>query len=214
MPTGNLHKRIAARIDKSFAAVPVVTPLVAKPKSRDALNNQNTKEFTGGTLFVATAGAAANLSEVPARYVAFDEVDRAEANVGGEGDPVKLAEARQTTFESNRKAYFYSSPTIDGESKIQTLYNTGTQREPLAECVHCDHPQPLIFENLKLSEDGKTAMYPCSSCGAFMFESDKTRMFRNGLWSDGVEGDGETESFTIHAMFLPYGLVHLVWTHG
>ena len=83
MPTGKLHKRIAGRIDKSIAAVKVVTPLVAAPRSRDAMNNQDTKEYIGGTLFIATAGAAANLSEVPARRVAFDEVDRAEANVGG-----------------------------------------------------------------------------------------------------------------------------------
>jgi hypothetical protein len=30
-------------------------------------------------------------------------------------------------------------------------------------------------------------------------------MFARGLWSEGVPGDGETESFEISAMFLPYG---------
>ncbi len=205
MPTGKLHKRIAARIDKSIAAVSAITSLVAKPRSRDALNNQDTKEYVGGALIIATAGAAANLSEVPARRVAFDEVDRAEANVGGEGDPIKLAEARQTTFESNRKSYYYSSPTIDGESKIQSLYLTGTQRVALAECVHCGFPQPLAFEKLERSEDGRVAMYPCSECGAYMYESDKTKMFSKGLWSDGMQGNVETESYAISGMFLPYG---------
>ena len=205
MPTGKLHKRIAARIDKTIAAVPVLTERVAKPNSRDAQNNQDTKEYIGGALFIATAGAAANLSEVPARRVAFDEIDRAEMNVDGEGDPVKLAEARQTTFAHNKKSYYYSSPTIQGESRIDDLFKLGTQRRALAECIHCGHAQELIFENLILSEDGQQALYPCSECGGIHKESDKTAMFKNGLWSDGVPGDGETESFTASAMYLPYG---------
>lgn len=205
MPTGKLQKRIAARIDKTIAAVPVLQERVAKPKSRDALNNQDTKEYIGGTLFIATAGSAANLSEVPARRVAFDEIDRADVNVDEEGDPVKLAESRQTTFAHNKKSYYYSSPTIEDESRIQALFLSGTQKRALAECIHCGHVQELIFENLKLSDDGKRAFYPCIECGGLHEESDKTTMFKNGLWSEGVEGDGETESFTANAMYLPYG---------
>src|SRR5687768_15688768 len=72
VPTGKLHKRSAGRIDKTFASVETVKALVAPPHSRDAMNNMDTKEFIGGTLFIATAGAAANLSEVPARRVYVD----------------------------------------------------------------------------------------------------------------------------------------------
>lgn len=203
MPTGKLQKRIAARVDKNIAVVDVVRNLVAKPNSRNATNNQDTKEYIGGTLFIATAGSAANLSEVPARRVAIDEVDRGEENVDGEGDPVKLAEARQTTFEHNRKSYYYSSPTIQDESRIDALFKQGTQRHALAECVHCGHAQELIFENLIVDENDE-ALYPCSECGGLHKESDKTRMFENGLWSDGVKNI-TTESFTASAMFLPYG---------
>ena len=204
MPTGKLHKRIAARIDKVIAAVPQITSLVAKPNSRDAQNNLDTKEYKGGALFIATAGAAANLSEVPARRVAFDEVDRAVSNVDGEGDPIKLGEARQTTFSSNRKGYYYSSPTIEELSRIDELFKQGTQRRALAECAHCGHAQELLFENLIKTDDG-LVMYPCESCGAMHQEHDKTAMFKRGLWSGGVEGDGETESYTASAMYLPYG---------
>ncbi|WP_299078941.1 phage terminase large subunit family protein [uncultured Paraglaciecola sp.] len=203
MPTGKLHKRIAGRIDKTIKAVDVLRERVAKPNSRDAMNNQDTKEYIGGTLFIATAGSAANLSEVPARRVAIDEVDRGEENVDGEGDPVKLAEARQTTFEHNRKSYYYSSPTIEEESRIDELFKQGTQRHALAECVHCGHTQELIFEKLFLSENDE-ALYPCKECGGLHKESDKTKMFANGLWSDGVENK-TTESFTASAMYLPYG---------
>ena len=95
---------------------------MAGKRSRDAANNLTTKEFPGGTLHILTAGAAANLSEVSARYIVYDEIDRSEGNVGNEGAPGALAEARQTTFEQNRKIYYPSSPTIEGESPIATLY--------------------------------------------------------------------------------------------
>lgn len=204
MPTGTLQKRIAGRIDKTIAAVPVLRDLVAKPNSRDAKNNLDIKEYIGGSLFIATAGSAANLSELPARRVAIDEVDRCEENVDGEGDPIKLAESRQTTFKHNKKSYYYSSPTIDGESRIAELFESGTQRRALAECIHCGYAQELIFENLIMSDDG-LAMYPCSECGGMHQESDKTKMFAKGLWSDAIGGDGETESFCANSMFLPYG---------
>lgn len=205
LPSGKLQKRASTRIAKTIAAVPELKERVAPPRARDSVNTLDTKEYIGGALFIVTAGAAANLSEVPARRVLFDEVDRAEANVNGEGDPVALAEARQTTFQRNRKAYYPCSPTITGESIIETLYNAGTRQEALADCVHCGHAQPLAFERLVLTEDGRDAIYPCIECGAFMRESDKNRMFARGAWSEGVPGDGETVSFNISGMFLPYG---------
>ena len=207
VPTGKLHKRAAGRIDKVIAAVSPLRERFARPGSRDAANNNDIKEFTGGTLYLATAGAAANLSELSVRRVLFDEIDRAKENVGGEGDPAELAEARQTTFERNRKTYYPSSPTIEGESIIEDLYKRGTQREALADCIHCGHPQPLDFFRLIASDDGKRAMYPCVECGGMHEEGDKTRMFARGAYSEGVPGDGETESFTISAMFLPYGWI-------
>jgi phage terminase large subunit GpA-like protein len=207
VPTGKLHKRAAARIDKTIAAVPELRERVARRMSRDSNNNNDIKEYIGGALYIATAGAAANLSELSVRRVLYDEIDRSKDNVGGEGDPAELAEARQTTHERNRKSYYPSSPTIEGESPVDALYLRGTQREALAECIHCGHAQTLEFDNLVRSEDGKRAMYPCCECGGLHDEGDKTRMFAKGLWSEGNAGDGETESFTASAMFLPYGWV-------
>lgn len=205
VPTGKLHKRAAARIDKTVAAVHVLRDRFSKPSSRVSTNNNDIKSYPGGSLYIVSAGAAANLSELSACYVVYDEVDRSKDNIGGEGDPKELAETRQTSHERDRKSYYPSSPTIEGESAINTLFLSGTQREALAECIHCGHAQPLDFYNLILSEDGKRAMYPCIECGGLHEEGDKSRMFARGLWSEGVPGDGETESFQISAMFLPYG---------
>lgn len=205
MPTGKLAKRISKRIDKTIAAVPCVKERVADPRSRDASNNQDAKEYDGGTLFIATAGSAANLAEVPARYLVYDEIDRSDVNVDQEGSPSAMAEARQTSFQHNKKAYYPSSPTIDGESNIQMLFDQGTKHEALAECIHCGHMQPLVFENLIVNDDYTEVHYPCAECGGLHVESDKPRMFAKGAWSEGVAGDGETASVTASQMFLPYG---------
>lgn len=211
VPTGKLHKRAAARIDKMVAAVPPLRERFARPASRVSTNNNDIKSYPGGALYIATAGAAANLSELSVTYVVYDEVDRSKDNVGGEGSPDELVETRQTSHQRDRKTYYPSSPTIEGESPIQTLYDRGTQRVALAECIHCGEAQPLDFfddngdPRLIRSDDGKQAFYPCCSCGGLHSEGDKTRMFARGLWSEGVPGDGETESFEISGMFLPYG---------
>jgi len=211
VPTGTLHKRAAARIDKTVAAVPVLRERFARPGSRVSTNNNDIKAYAGGALYIATAGAAANLSELSVTYVVYDEVDRSKDNVGGEGDPKELAETRQTSHEKDRKSYYPSSPTIEGESAINSLYQAGTQRVALFECIHCGVAQPMEFfkddghPRLQISDDGKRAMYPCSECGGMHEEGEKSRMFVRGLWSEGVPGDGETESFQISAMFLPYG---------
>lgn len=205
VPTGKLHKRAAERIDKTIAAVPVMRERFAKPASRVSTNNNDIKSYPGGGLYIASAGAAANLSELSVTYVVYDEVDRSKENIGGEGDPKELVETRQTSHEKDRKSYYPSSPTIEGESPIDTLYQSGTRREALAECVHCGHAQVLDFFKLIRSEDGKRASYPCSECGGLHEEGDKSRMFARGLWTEGVPGDGETESFHISAMYLPFG---------
>ncbi|WP_382155403.1 phage terminase large subunit family protein [Hydrogenophaga sp. ANAO-22] len=211
VPTGKLHKRAAARIDKVVAATAPLRDRFAKPASRVSTNNNDIKSYPGGALYIATAGAAANLSELTATYGVYDEIDRSKDNVGGEGSPDELLETRMTSHEREAKLYYPSSPTIEGESPIQTLHDRGTQRVALAECIHCGHAQPLDFfdkdgePRLIASDDGKEAFYPCCECGGLHGEGDKTRMFARGLWSDGVPGDGETESFQASAMFLPYG---------
>ncbi|PTR04960.1 phage terminase large subunit GpA-like protein [Nitrosomonas nitrosa] len=202
-PTGTLHKRIINRINKVIAATPRIKDLFVSPNSKTEINNASIKNFQGGGLFLGSSGSASNLSELPAKYAICDEVSRYIDNVGDEGNIIKLVEGRQTTFR-DAKSYYFSSPTVKDECKISELYYQGTQRVALAECVHCQYQQELIFENLKIDEKGE-AFYPCSSCGGLHYEHDKPLMFKNGLWSDPKSNDGETESFHLSSMFQPYG---------
>lgn len=205
LPSLGLAKRTSARISKAIDAVDVLTSRVAKPRSRDSANTIDTKEFDGGTMYITTAGSAANLSEISARYLYGDEIDRWESDVGSEGDPVELALKRLSTFSHSSKAYFTSSPTAEGESRIELLYAASTQRRYSVPCPHCGEMHTLEWDNVRWAEDLSRAWMVCLACGAEVDESDKAAMLAAGEWPRGAAGDGRTEGFQISALYMPPG---------
>lgn len=207
LPSLGLAKRVSGRVDKTIKATPVLRDRVAGARSRDSRNTLDTKEFEGGTLFATTAGSAANLAEVSARFIYGDEVDRWDVDVDNEGDPIELAETRGTTFGRNAKFYFSSSPTLKGVSRIEDLFQQGDQRHYYVPCPHCGEHQVLEWSNLKWADDFSWAGYLCcnSVCGALIEEHHKGQMLANGKWRAHAEGDGETVSFTLSALYMPPG---------
>lgn len=212
LPSLNLAKRVSTRLGKTIDEVKVIRDRVAAPRSRDSRNTIDTKEFTGGTLYITTAGSAANLAEVPARYIYGDEIDRWEVSVDQEGDPVDLAETRTSTFGRNAKIYYTSSPTIEGASRIDTLFRQGDQRRYFVPCPHCGEMQVLQWEGLWWSDDFERAAYVCQidGCGAHIEEHHKEQMLAAGEWRAEGKGDGETVSFNLSALYAPLGWVS--WT--
>lgn len=217
-PTDKLAKRLSSRIGKSIDACRAVRDKVAKPRSRDSRNTVDTKEFDGGTLYIATAGSAANLAEIPARYVVCDEVDRMEASVAGEGDPVELAEGRTTTFEGIAKRYHVSTPTFVGQSKIAVLFEQGTREHYHVPCPHCGHLHQLVQDHFHYDYDADRdrvlrAWFVCPECGAEIDERHKTTMFADAAlggqarWVASGEGDGETVSFHMSAFYAAPGSI-------
>ncbi|MGE6790882.1 phage terminase large subunit family protein [Pseudomonas guineae] len=209
LPSLGLAKRVSGRVDKTIKATPVLRERVAAARSRDSRNTLDTKEFEGGTLFATTAGSAANLAEVSARFVYGDEIDRWDVDVDDEGDPIELAETRGTTFGRNAKFYFSSSPTIKGASRIEDLFLQGDQRHYYVPCPHCGEHQVLEWENLKWSDDYSWAGYLCCNpiCGVLIEEHHKGQMLAEGDWRAHAEGDGETVSFTLSALYMPPGWI-------
>ncbi|WAT26300.1 phage terminase large subunit family protein [Pseudomonas sp. GXZC] len=207
LPSLGLAKRVSSRIGKTIKATPVLRERVAANRSRDARNTLDTKEFEGGTLYVTTAGSAANLSELSARYIYGDEIDRWETDLGDEGDPVELAETRGSTFGRNAKFYFSSSPTIKGASRISDLFETSDQRYYYVPCPDCGHLQVLEWERLHYSEDYSVVHYQCAGpeCDVLIEEHHKGEMLSKGEWRASSAGDGETVGFNLNALYSPPG---------
>ena len=207
LPSLSLAKRVSSRISKTIKATPVLRERVAANRSRDTRNTMDTKEFEGGSLYVTTAGSAANLSELSARYVYGDEIDRWEVDVGEEGDPIELAETRGSTFGRNAKFYFSSSPTIKGASRIADLFETSDQRYYYVPCPSCGHMQTLEWENLHYSADYSVVHYQCAGpdCDVLIEEHHKGQMLARGEWRAHAPGDGETIGFHLNALYSPLG---------
>lgn len=206
MPSGDLAARLSARINKTINATPRVTELFAKPRTREGKNTDSTKEFRGGTLHIATAGSAANLAEIPARYGYGDEIDDWESDLQGQGDPVEIFENRGSTYGRNRKWYYSSSPKRPrGISKILELFEKGDQRYYEVPCPHCGHFHALEFGNMRTDEALSWARMMCPECGALIDEHAKTEMLARGRWvATAVSRDG-TISFTISQLYAPMG---------
>lgn len=206
LPTEKLSKRVSGRIDKTIKAVPALSERVAKSRSRDARNTLETKEFEGGALYCASAGSASNLAELSARWIYGDEVDRWELDVDDDGDPVKQAEARGSTFGRRAKYYYSSSPTLKGVSRISDLFEQGDQRHFYVPCPHCGTMQTLEWEGLKYTDDYRFVQYQCCTPGcALIEEHHKSAMLAAGEWRSHAKGDGETVSFTLSALYAPPG---------
>ena len=207
LPSLGLAKRVSSRIGKTIKATPVLRERVASNRSRDARNTMDTKEFEGGSLYITTAGSAANLAELSARYIYGDEVDRWSVDVGEEGDPVELAETRGSTFGRNAKFYFSSSPTIRGASRIADLFEVSDQRYYYVPCPTCEHMQVLEWERLHYSADYQVVHYQCAGpdCDVLIEERYKGEMLAKGEWRAHTQGDGETIGFNLNALYSPPG---------
>lgn len=206
MPSGDLASRLSARINKTLKATSKVTDLFARPRARDGKNTDSTKEFKGGTLHIATAGSAANLAEIPARYGYGDEIDDWESDLQGQGDPIEIFENRGSTYGRNRKWYYSSSPKKPrGISKILELFERGDQRYYFVPCPHCGHEHVLNFENLRVDDDLTWAKMMCPDCGALIDEYEKTAMLAKGRWRATSTSRDGTISFTLSQLYAPMG---------
>lgn len=218
-PTDTLVKRFSARVSAMIRNTPVLRERVAAAKSRDSRNTTQAKDFLGdATLYMNTAGSAANLAEVSAPYIYVDEIDRLELDVDGEGDPIELAEARATQYANDCKFLYTSSPSVEGFSKIDTLFEMGTKEEYHVPCPHCGHLHPLVLENFHYRRDEETgfmdrAWFVCPECGAEIDEHHKTSMLPDvegggqARWVATATGDGETISVTLSAFYMPIGAI-------
>ena len=136
------------RIAPMVRDCPTLSTKVVAPKSRSSGNTVLQKTYPGGILTLCGSTEAHALASKPIRYVFGDERDRLAKSAGDEGDPWKLAMARQTTFY-NAKAVEVSTPTIKGASPIVDSYNEGTMERWKSRCPHCGEYHEITWEDIR-----------------------------------------------------------------
>jgi len=220
-PTVELAKRMSKqRIAPMLASTPELARLVSEPRARDSGNTVQVKEFRGGLLVLTGANSGSGLRQMPMRYLFTDEIDEYPGDVGGQGDPVALAEKRMTTFELTYKELLTSTPTIRGVSRIEREYHQSDQRRFHVACPFCGHRDFLTwsgFADFVRGEDGghhfiewedgkpETAHMVCGGCSARVEEKYKTEMLAGGQWIASAPGDGNTVGYHLSALYSPLG---------
>ena len=208
MPTKDDAGLVAkTRIDPMVETCKVLAARVADPKSRSALNSTRAKSYPGGTMYFRGANAPAGFRSVAARYVFMDEVDGYPGDVGGEGDPLFLAERCTRTFSSQKKLFIVSTPTIHGRSRIEREFQLTDRSYHHVPCPWCGFLQRLQWSGIKWDdEDPATARYMCCECERDIEERRKTEMLAEGVWiPEAPELSHRARGFHLSSLYSPVG---------
>lgn len=202
------------RIAPALRDSPALRAKVAEIKSRDSGNTVLQKSFPGGILTIVGSQSPSALASTPARYIIGDEIDRWALSAGSEGDPWSLAAARTTTFY-NAKMMAVSTPTIKGYSRIEELYNGGTQERWCSQCPDCGEWNEIVFRDIKLDYEKheaknkksyvlKSVEWCCPSCATLHTEAEMRKQPAQWI-ADAPEAiERGRRSFWINAFASPW----------
>lgn len=171
------------RIDPLIADNPVLDNAIKGKRERDSENNLLLKRFSNGaSLSIVSAASVSDLASRSARVVLMDELDRFK-DLGTEGDPEKLLNERTNTYSHNSLNIAVSTPTNDKSSRIERRFEQSSKHYFHAVCIHCNHPQKLIWANVKWDKDQpETAAYECSNCQVLWTEADRMNSVKSGYY--------------------------------
>lgn len=204
------------RLGPMLRDTPSLRAKVGGGKSRDGENTILHKKFPGGHITLAGANSPASLASRPIRIALCDEVDRYPKSAGKEGDPVKLASKRTTTFW-NRKVVLVATPTVEGESRIEQEWLASDQRRFFLACPHCAHRQHLVWEQLKWKPsagdprrcDPDSVAYECVSCRKTFRDYLKLELLISGEWR-ATAPRSAVVGFHINELYSPWKRWHEV----
>lgn len=175
-------------------ASPVLATILAKDKSRTSQNTILVKDFIGGSVFMVGSNSTSSLRGASGAVLLADEIDDFEADIGGQGDPIDLLWKRGESFPQVVKGLF-STPTIEGASRIWDYFQESDQCFWFMPCVHCS--AEVIFKwsmKSKINSEipcalmewtkgrTETAHLVCQCCGNRINDSQRLDMYYAGNW--------------------------------
>ncbi len=185
----------------------IIFPTVSRSGSGSTIYE---KRFAGGSLMLANANVATDLSGKTTRFGVKDEVSKWQTHANGD-DPETLFFGRFTAFRRTRtfKIFELSTPEIDtgdelgdapGHCRIDRSFRRSDQRFWNIRCVECDHEFKQVFEGFHLDRaHPHKSFYACPSCGHIISESERVIAVRNGRYVATAAGPDRHPGFHVDA---------------
>jgi phage terminase large subunit GpA-like protein len=183
------------KLDPMIEEVECLRNKVSKKKAREGENSTLRKKFIGGYLTVVSGRSNSATRQRSARLTIGDDIDGIEKSAAvREGDPVMRLMKRSTTFPDHLNMNV-STPTREGESRIQILYEQSDKRHYYIRCPYCNCEQELVPEQLVWKKDydmfkkvtrhyEDTVRYQCinETCQAKLTEGERIEALEKGYW--------------------------------
>lgn len=203
--------------DKLQPTIDASRPLrrrVAQEKNRSSRSSTAlSKRFQGGSITLTGANSSADLRSKTVKFAACDEIDDWPLDLDGQGDPMKMVEARQRVFlaTGDFKRLKGSTPTIKGMSRIDEEFDAGDQRYWQCKCPQCGKSQRLVFGakteyglkwDTKADDDGheyRHVYYVCES-GCLIEPFHREALIDSGEWVAAAPGPGKKRSYHIDTL--------------
>jgi len=179
----------------------------------------------GGFLLPMGARNEGKMRSFSVQYLLDDEIDGWPDIAGKEGDPVAIVRKRVGGYEPTRKILDISTPTIQGQSKIEAQFKRGDQRYYFVRCLRCEFEQTLRFERNNPETGERTGLtwetendrlvaasvrYLCQECSHPHTDADKTRMLspdHGARWKPtAVPVSPDVRSYHLSALYSPPGM--------
>lgn len=202
------------RIAPMIRDCPTLRRKVSDAKSRDSGNTILQKTYPGGILSLCGSTEAHSLASKPIRRIFGDERDRWATTAGKEGDPWKLAMARQITFY-NAIAVEVSTPTIKNASAIEDSFSEGTMERWCVECPHCGSYHDITFSDIRYEHEEKVVRkkkqytvteiwHICPGCGCVSTEHEMKKQPAKWIAENPDAYERGVRSFWLNSFVSPW----------
>lgn len=199
------NRNVRQKINPMLTATPALAERVPAARSKDGGNTLEEKEFPGGIWLFKWASSTAGLRSASIRFLVLDEIDEYQTEVGQQGDPEALARKRTNAYGRRKKIFIPSTPTVDGMSRIDDLFQNSDQRYYRMPCPHCQAKIRFEFKYLKWAAgQPETAHYVCQECEGRVEHWQKTAMLTAGEWVPEKEGNTR-RGYHLSSLYSPVG---------
>ncbi|EMQ1182337.1 phage terminase large subunit family protein [Klebsiella variicola] len=194
---------------------PVLSNLVTSKSDKNAANNAKQTELKNGTfIYWLNMNTPKDLRGITCSTVLLDEVSNLE--IGDQGNPIKLAEGRTSTFGEDALTVVASTPLFKNDL-INSEFNLSDKRYWFV--THdCGHEYKFEWEQVQFQfkqlengraiPDSTTTKLICPHCHEEISEHKRHQMVDKGRWiSTNPNGEKGVVGFGISRMYSPLGTI-------